>query len=532
MTATNRVVREIPVLFRPNMQVKTNKEVVCGYARVSTENEEQEDSFEKQCEHFTNVINSRTDWVFGGVYADWGITGTNAESRKEFMRMIEDCRQGKINRILVKSISRFARNTVDTLQYIRELKELGISVYFETQNIDTMTPGGEVLITILAAMAEQESRNMSTNIKWAFQKRFKDGNVIINFRGTLGYHKDAGETEYHIVEEEAEIVRRVFREYLCGSTIRQIAEGLTADGIKTGRGCCKWSDSAVQGILNNEKYTGNAILGKSFKPDVLSKARLKNNGQAPRYYVENSHPAIITQEMFDLVQTEKERRRKIRSVTATGDGRYTSLYSLSGLLVCGDCGSKFRRYGRRVADGRKVETWVCVNHQKHSDQCAMLPIKEEDVYSAYKRIMGRLSGDVTEVLAAIKNNITEDFKTDCNENLDACTEQIVSYQKRVLELFKKKRDGTILPDEYDRDYKECSDKIIELQAVEKEIKEKNLTAELKRQRLLQITDVLTDKAMGYDNESIMKMLVETIKVINKHEIEFQFKCGITAKEQI
>ncbi len=532
MATANRVVREIPVLFRPNMQVITNKEVVCGYARVSTENEEQEDSFEKQCEHFTNVINSRTDWEFGGVYADWGISGTNAESRKDFMRMIEDCRQGKINRILVKSISRFARNTVDTLQYIRELKELGISVYFETQNIDTMTPGGEVLITILAAMAEQESRNMSTNIKWAYQKRFKDGNVIINYRGTLGYHKEKGETEYHIVEDEAEIIRRVFREYLCGSTIRQIAEGLTADGIKTGRGFSKWSDSAVQGILNNEKYTGNAILGKSFKPDVLSKSRLKNNGQAPRYYVENSHPAIITQEMFDLAQTEKERRRKLRSTTETGDGRYTSLYSLSGLLVCGDCGSKFRRYGRKIADGRKVATWVCITHQKHSNECTMLPLKETDIYAAYKRVMGRLSGDVSEVLTTIKDNITEEFNIEHDENLDTCTEQIVSYQKRVLELFKKKREGAILPEEYDRDYKECSDKIIELQAVENSIRGQNMTKQLKRQRLMQIIDVLSDKTMGYDNENVMKMLIENIKVIGKHEIEFQFKCGITAKEQI
>ena len=230
MAINNRVVQERPVLYRPNMTAVTAKEKVTYYARVSTENDEQEDSYERQREHFEEKIMANPKWEYVPGYADWGVTGTKAEARKNFMRMIEDCRAGKINRILVKSISRFARNTVDTLMYIRELREMGISVFFETQNIDTMSASGDVLITILAAMAEQESRTMSTNIKWAYQKRFKDGQVLIN-PATLGYKKDGD--EYEIVEEEAEIIRMVFRNYLAGDSVRQIADALNAEGYMT-----------------------------------------------------------------------------------------------------------------------------------------------------------------------------------------------------------------------------------------------------------------------------------------------------------
>ncbi len=530
MATNGRVVQEIPVLYRPNMQVVTKKEVVCGYARVSTDNEEQEDSFERQVEHFTKVINSRADWEFGGVYADPGITGTRADKREKFQKMMNDCRAGKINRILVKSISRFARNTVDTLMYIRELKELGISVYFETQNIDTLTPGGEVLLTILAAMAEQESRTMSTNIKWAFQKRFKEGAVLINFRNTLGYTKV--KDEYVIVEEEAEIVRRIFREYIGGATYKQIAEGLMADGIKTGMGKDIWSDSSVQGIIVNEKYTGNAILGKSFKPDVLSKTRQVNKGQAPSYYVQNSHPAIISQEIFEMATAERERRRTIRSSSKTGDGRYTSKYAFSGLLICADCGSKFRRYGRKIAGGIKVVTWVCINHQRDSTACKMLPLKEIDLIEAYKRTVERLAGDVSEIVETVRNNITQELKTDVGEDLAEIEQQIISEQNKILELFQRKRNNMILPAEYERDYKEHSEVVMRLKEKESQLKKENLAAEIAKKRMDDIVTILTTEGIDYTNPVIMKALIECIRVIDKHHMELQFKCGIAIKAEL
>ena len=259
-TASRRVVRTLPKLFNGVSETEQNKLLVAAYARVSTEREEQEDSFERQVEHYTQMINARADWQLVDIYADPGISGTRAEKRPNFLRMIEDCRAGKIQKVMVKSISRFARNTVDALHYIRELKDLGISVCFESENIDTMTPGGEVLLTILAAMAEQESRTISSNIKWAYQRRFQDGNVLLNTGMMLGYRKTGKDTNghdvYEINEEEADIVRRIYREYVAGITVTQICRRLEADEIPTKLGRKKWYPTVILSVLSNEKYTG------------------------------------------------------------------------------------------------------------------------------------------------------------------------------------------------------------------------------------------------------------------------------------
>ena len=539
MSIPQRIVQERPIIYRPtNTASGIHKENVTYYARVSTQNDEQEDSYERQKAHFEEKIHSNPNWNYVEGYADWGISGTKAESRKEFMRMIEDCRAGKINRVLVKSISRFGRNTVDTLTYIRELRELGISVFFETQNIDTMTAGGDVLITILAAMAEQESRTMSTNIKWAYQKRFKDGRVLINFRQSLGYDKvdkinenGEKESEYVIVESEAEIVRRIFREYLGGKTMRQIAEDLNADGYTTKRGN-EWQASKIVSILTNEKYTGNAILGKTYKPDVLSKNRLKNNGQSPSYYVENSHPAIISQEMFDMVQAEKNRRKELRSTVKTGKGRYSSKYALSGLLVCGECGGKFRRFGRTIKSGAYIPTWVCVTHQKEPSACGMKPLKETDIYIAYKRAVERLLGDFGEIITAVKKNTAEELRCKPVGDLETIDEELFETRKAVLELFKKKRNGTVTTAEYDEKYVSYSQRILELEMAADAAKNADIQNQLAQKRLDEVFAILDDEKTDYMDDGIMRSMLDCIKVEGKHALEFQFKCGINVRETI
>ncbi len=539
MSIPQRIVQERPVIYRPtNTASGMYKENVTYYARVSTQNDEQEDSYERQKAHFEEKIRSNPNWNYVEGYADWGISGTKAESRKEFMRMIEDCRAGKINRVLVKSISRFGRNTVDTLKYIRELRELGISVFFETQNIDTMTAGGDVLITILAAMAEQESRTMSTNIKWAFQKRFKDGRVIINFRQSLGYDKvdtinenGEKESEYVIVESEAEIVRRIYREYLDGKTMRQIAEDLNADGVTTKKGN-EWQASKVVSILTNEKYTGNAILGKTYKPDVLSKSRLKNNGQSPSYYVENSHPAIISQEMFDMVQSEKRRRKELRSTVQTGKGKYSSKYALSGLLVCGECGGKFRRFGRTVKSGEYVPTWICVTHQKEHSECSMKPIKETDIYQAYKRAVERLVGDFSDVITMLKKTATEELQGKPVGDLNAIEGELLETRQVVLDLFKKKRNGELSTAEYEKKYATYSERILELEKEADAAKNADMQNQLAQKRLGEVFAILDDEKTDYMDDGIMRALIDCIKVGGKHDLEFQFKCGINVHETI
>ena len=528
MAINNRVVQERPVLYRPNMTAVTAKEKVTYYARVSTENDEQEDSYERQREHFEEKIMANPKWEYVPGYADWGVTGTKAEARKNFMRMIEDCRAGKINRILVKSISRFARNTVDTLMYIRELREMGISVFFETQNIDTMSASGDVLITILAAMAEQESRTMSTNIKWAYQKRFKDGQVLIN-PATLGYKKDGD--EYEIVEEEAEIIRMVFRNYLAGDSVRQIADALNAEGYMTRKGN-GFKPNSILNILANEKYTGNAILGKTFKPDVLSKHRVKNEGQAPSYYVENSHPAIISQELFDMVQAEKERRKNLRSTAKTGRGKYSRKYVLSGLLVCTNCGAKFRRNGRTVASGEFIPTWVCITHQKDHQACRMRPLKEKDIYAAYERAVKRLLGETDDLMEIVKQATLESMNIEKPEDIEEIRSALMQARKAVLDLFKAKRDGDVSMEEYEAKYAEYSQQIAELEEREKNVHAHNLQCQLAQKRLQEAYELIDDAKANCTDKDVMRKLLDAIKVIDKHELEFQFNCGIDIMETV
>lgn len=454
---------------------------VAAYARVSTEKEEQEDSFERQVERYTQMIHVNPDWEFAGIYADPGISGTRAEKRPDFLRMIEDCRAGKIQKVLVKSISRFARNTVDALNYIRELKDLGISVYFESENIDTLTPGGEVLLTILAAMAEQESRTISSNIKWAWQRKFQNGDIILNTGLMLGYRKvdkdKDGHDVYEIVEEEAAIVRRIYREYLAGISITRIARGLETDGIKTKLGKAQWHYSVINSILRNEKYTGNALLGKTFKPDVLSKRRQKNDGsKTPIYYVENTHPAIIDQETFDMVKMEIKRRAGTRE-DAVGGSKYSSKYPFSGLLICGHCGSKLRRHVRTMGNGAKVPSWGCamkIREGKHA--CDLSHVREDVLEATYLEAIRNMLGDTSEVTDAVRKNVDAVIGTDLTNQLTEIDDRILEKQNQVLELHKSRKKLAIGSTEY-------KTKLVEYSATIKELEKERDKAAFWRHRI-------------------------------------------------
>lgn len=537
MAAIRRTVREIPraVILQID-ETEIQKTVVAAYARVSTEKEEQEDSFERQVSHYTMLITSKPEWEFGGIYADSGITGTRAEKRPDFMRMIADCRAGKINKVLVKSISRFARNTVDALKYIQELKELGISVYFENENIDTLTPGGEVLITILAAMAEQESRTMSTNIKWTYQKKFKNGEVILNTGLMLGYRKagrkdEEGKEIYIINESEAEIVRRIYREYLAGTTVTRIARGLEADGIPTKLGKKKWSPKVIMSILTNEKYTGDAILGKTFKPDVLSKYRQKNTGQAPMYYAEGTHPAIIDKEMFEMVKVEIQ-RRKDEQVTAVGSSRFTSKYPFSGLLICGECGHKLRRHVRTVGSGIKVPAWGCANRIVNGRrECDSHHVNEDTLQHTYTAAISDMIEDAEEIMAAVKDSAGLVMEPENKAALEQVEQKIIDMQNAVLELHKAKQQRSVTATDYAAQIKEYSQRIQELEVQQAELQTtENRYSEFKMWLDSFAEHIQSGDIMNADDGMIMKQLVEQI-IVNDDGIEVHFKCGIVASHE-
>ena len=284
---------------------------VAAYCRVSTDSDEQATSYEAQVEHYTEYIQKNPDWEFAGIYADDGISGTNTKKREEFNRMIDDCKAGNIDMIITKSISRFARNTLDCLKYIRQLKDMNIPVLFEKESINTMDAKGEVLITIMASLAQQESQSLSQNVKMGLQYRYQQGKVQINHNRFLGYTKDAN-GNLVIDPEQAETVKRIYREYLEGLSMDKIAAGLERDGILTGAGGKKWHTSTINKILRNEKYIGDALLQKTYTTDFLNKTRVKNNGLVPQYYVEGDHEAIIPKDIYLLVQEELVRRRTVK----------------------------------------------------------------------------------------------------------------------------------------------------------------------------------------------------------------------------
>ncbi len=533
-----RVVQTLPQMFIEMAAEEENSKIpVAAYARVSTEKEEQEDSFERQVEHYTQMINAKPEWRLVKIYADPGISGTRAEKRPDFMRMIEDCRAGKIQKVLVKSISRFARNTVDSLTYIRELKELGISIYFESENIDTMTPGGEVLITILSAMAEQESRTISSNIKWAWQQKWKKGEVNINTGLMLGYRKtdkkdEEGHIIYEINEEEAEIVRRIYREYLAGTSLTRICRNLEADGIKTKLGKDKWQFTVIRSILSNEKYTGNAILGKTWKPDVLTKYRQMNDGKkAPLYYVEDTHPAIIDREMFEMVKKELQRRNDVKE-DAVGGSKYSSKYPFSCLLECGICGHKLRRQIRTVGTGEKVAYWCCANRVVNTREvCDSHHVREDVLEATYMEAIRSIMESASDVTDAIRSGADAAMEAETKEKLKALEEEIIELQEAALSLHKAKQRMEITPVEYAAKVKEYSETMKDKEQQRNALQDESVKyAEIRAWLEAFDENIRNGKLLTAKDSAIMRTIVERI-VVKDDGIELYLKCGVCVGQE-
>lgn len=361
------------------------KRRVAAYARVSTDSSEQLTSYEAQVDFYTRHIKSNPDWEFVSVYTDEGISGTDTRKREGFNQMIKDALEGKIDLILTKSISRFARNTVDTLTTIRKLKEKKIEVYFEKENIYTLDAKGEVMLTIMSSLAQEESRSISENVTWGIRKNMADGKIVLAYKYFLGYEK--GEDGFpKIVEEEAKVVRDIYQLFLDGYTIRKIADALTKRDIPTPRGKKQWSVTTVKSILTNEKYKGDALLQKTYTTDFLTKKVKKNDGEIPQYYIQNSHPAIIDPETFDLVQEEMKRRYPDRH-------RLHRASPFCAKLVCEDCGGY---YGRKVWHSNskyKKYIWQC-NHKYDNDFACNTPtLGEEEIKVAFMEATEQILGN-------------------------------------------------------------------------------------------------------------------------------------------
>lgn len=524
-------------IIEPTLTLTGRSKTVCerintgAYARVSTEKDEQEQSYERQQEYYERYIKSRSDWNFVEVYAD-DATGTRTDKRPNFLRMIADAKAGKLDKILVKSVARFGRSTVDTLKYIRELKEHGVSVYFENENIDTMTPGGEVLLTILAGMAEQESRTISSNIKWAYQKKFEGGGFILRTDVTLGYTRDK-DKNIIIEPNEALVVQRVFKEFLSGSSTGLIAEGLEADAIPTPKSKGAWRHDTVMCILKNIAYTGDVIMGKSYKPDVLSPRRVKNKGQRQLFYIENSHPAIISKETYELAQAEFMRRNSLRSHGKSGKGRYSSLYALSGYLYCGECGAKLRKWGEKTNGGEKRTTWMCTNRERFGkDACSQFTKKDEHIKDAFLRMLnGQLRDFGSEFFRILRENITAEVNSDYLSVIDEIDAKITELQQEALRVNKENRLGILSNVEYDTMIEVLEKQLATLRAEKSEAVVKNEKLKLAEFRLQEIERVLTGGMLHKFDDDLFRNLIERATLV-ENTITFQLLSGLEFSEQL
>lgn len=507
---------------------------VAAYCRVSTEQEEQQNSYQVQISYYTDLINRKKEWTLVKIFADEGISGTQAKKRPEFLKMIRMCRQQKIDLIITKSISRFARNTVDCLEYVRQLKDLGIGVIFEKENLNTLTMTSEFMIALYGSFAQAESESISKNVSWGKQKAYAEGKVSFQYAKLLGYKKGAnGKPE--IVPEEAETVRMIYDLFLDGLSFTRIKKALENQNLLTATGKKIWSESNIKSILKNEKYVGDALLQKTFTVDCISKKVQKNNGERPMYLVTNHHDPIIDRDTFNRVQQELARRtskRKISDKTITEQGKYSSKYALSELLICGHCGTPYRRC-TWTSCGRKQIVWRCISRLEHGKKyCTDSPtIHEEPLQRAILSAVNEYLDCREEIAKILKANIGSVLECQGQQ-------KIINLENRLKELDKARNDIISLITSGGCDEDKMDSEFAKIYAEEQSVNEQ--FAELKKKAEISAdTQDKIDRAMEmiehekfeievFDNVIIRK-LIDCIKVLSKTEILIIFKGGIEVK---
>ena len=533
---------EMRVVVIPAKSCEENKQAakclrVAAYCRVSTDQEEQESSYEAQISYYTEKIGKNNDWQMAGIFADEGITGTQAKKRPEFLKMIRLCRQRKIDMVLTKSLSRFARNTVDSLNYIRELKALGIAVIFEKENINTLETDTEMMLTIMSCFAQAESESISKNVSWGIRQSFKNGNVPMQYARLLGYKKgDGGNAE--IIPDEAEVVREIYRCYLDGMSMNLIADRLNEKGLTTKGSGSPYRKTVVQRILTNEKYTGDALLQKTYVTDCITKKTRKNNGELPMYLVKNHHEPIISRSDFNRVQEEMARRSAKRTIadklTKTGQGKYSAKYALSELLICGECGEHYRRV-TWTAKGFKEIKWRCVSRiQYGKKKCHSSPtVDEQALHRAIVSAINEFCEVKDDVAKALRESITEVLDPNQNGSIQAA-------QRRIDELARNMDELIMLATVPETAENAMSD-IAKFSEEMKMLREFIETEKAKQTEVQhgsnELSNVLQrlekeDFALTEYDDIVTRQLIEQITVDTKNTITVRFKGGFEMRANL
>lgn len=535
-----RVVRKIqPTVDTAKQLKKEYRQLrVAAYCRVSTKREEQLNSYEVQVKHYTERIQSEPKWTLVGIYADKGITGTSVKKRDEFNKMIRKCKQGKIDMIITKSIARFARNTVDCLTHTRMLKDLGVDVYFEEQGIHSTDPGAEFYITIYGSIAQSESENISANVKWGKAQSARDGKVSFHYKNFLGYRRgENGQPE--IDPEQAAIVRLIYEKFLAGDSYSAIAKYLMDNGVPTPAGKEKWCETTIRSILSNERYKGDAVINKTFITDCLTKKVQANNGERPKYYVENNHPAIIDAATFGRAQEERARRsgkRKVKQVgTMTEQGKYCGKYALTELLLCGECGTPYRRCTWTVG-GKKKIVWRCISRLDYGKKyCHHSPTVEESVIqNAVMSAIQKTAKQNAEVLKTLKLHIgmgldaekTEDKSLDIQiriAEIDAEFKAMVqAVSAQTADSFDESKAASLM--------NEKNKLLAQLEQIGN-ARQKRENAKSRLDEIYTILDGLKNHPLTYDDQ-IIRQILECVIVESKEQIKVVFIGGMEVTEQL
>lgn len=529
-----KVVREIPATISPMANVaKSYRQLrVAAYCRVSTQQEEQLNSYETQVNHYTELINNEPKWDFAGIYADKGLSGTSVKKRDEFNKLIRKCKQGKVDMIITKSIARFSRNTVDCLQHIRLLKNLGVDVFFEEQGIHSTQPNAEFYITIYGSTAQSESENISANVKWGKLQSAKEGKVAFHYENFLGYRRgENGQPE--IDSEEAEIIRMIYERYLAGDSQSKITELLESKGILTPGGKKKWSTTTIRSILSNERYKGDAILNKTFVTDCLTKRIKVNNGERPKFYVENNHPAIIDAETFGRVQEEMARRkakRKVKQVgTKTEMGKYCGKYALTELLVCGECRTPYRRC-TWTANGEKRIVWRCINRLDYGKKyCHTSPTLDEGVlYEGIMEAILKAAQRNVEVLNTLKQHISMVLSTEESDSKETELRLEMAEITAEFNAMISKISAENAGDFDDSRAAELMNRKMKLQQELDSIadnQQKREQAKVRLDDIFTILDGLKNHPLEYDDQ-LVRQILECVVVQSKDTIKVIFKGGL------
>lgn len=512
---------------------------VAPYARVSTDSEEQLNSYKSQVTYYTDLVKKREDWVLVDIYADEAITGTQVTKRENFQRMINDCMDGKIDMIITKSISRFARNTLDTLKFVRMLKEKNIAVFFEDENINTLTMDGELLLVILSSVAQQEVENISANVKKGLKMKMKRGELV-GFQSCLGYDYDPHDKSISINEAEADIVRYIFERYIDGAGAYVISKELTKLGYKTKNGNTEWHDTAVLGIIKNEKYKGDVLQGKTFTVDPISKRRLDNYGEEDQFYVKNHHEPIISEEVFEKVQAILSKRGANRRGVEKGKRvKYSRKFAFSSKLECAFCGSNLSRRNWHSGSDHEKVIWQCVTATKKGKKyCPPSKAIEEklleDAFIESYKLLCNNNSDVLDEL--VKRMETVLSSNDFQKRLIKVENEIHAVEQKRNKLVDMRLEETIDKATYEKKYSEL-ESVLEGLSIEREQLEQSSNEEINMEKrvehfrkVLENNEILTTFDRCVFESIIDKVIIGEIDEngnTNPYKLTFVYKTGFS-----